>query len=74
MVRQEVLFSDKVCNEYLDDPFRLTNYMSRKRFNQVLSVMRYTDKSLPSYKDQFFEVRQILDAWNYNMADVFEAG
>ena len=69
-----LFFSDKVCDEYSDAPFRLTKYMSRKRFNQVLSAMRYTDKDPPSYKDRFFEVRQMLDAWNYNMTDVFEAG
>ena len=58
----------------LDAPFRLTKYMSRKRLNQVLSAMRYTNKDPPSYKDQFFDVRQMLDAWNYNMTDVFGAG
>ena len=71
---RDAFFSDKVCDEYSDAPFRLTKYMSRKRFNQVLSAMRYTDKDPPSYKDRFFEVRQMLDAWNYNMTDVFEAG
>ena len=36
--------------------------------------MRYTDKSPPSYQDRLFEARQNLDAWNYNMTEVFEAG
>ena len=48
---RDTFFSDKICDEYSDAPFRLTKYMSRKRFNQVLLAMRYTDKRPPSYKD-----------------------
>jgi len=71
---RDAFFSDRLCDEFADAPFRLTKYMSRKRFNQILVAMRYTNKDPPSYKDRFFEVRQMLDAWNLNMTEVFEAG
>ena len=41
--------------------------MSRPRFESILSSLELTDRSPPSYKDQFWEVRQILDELNQNM-------
>jgi hypothetical protein len=41
--------------------------MSRTRFKTILSALRFTDKAPPRQKDGFWEIRQLIDAWNENM-------
>jgi hypothetical protein len=44
-------------------PFRLNAYMSRKRFDEIMSALKYTDKEAPTtFVDRFHEVRQMIDA------------
>jgi hypothetical protein len=39
--------------------------MSRKRFDQIMSALKYTDKEAPTtFIDLFHEVRQMIDAFN----------
>jgi len=46
-------------------PFRLNAYMSRKRFDEIMSALKYTDKEAPTtFVDRFHEVRQMIDAFN----------
>ena len=46
-------------------PFRLTEYMSLRRFNAITSSIRYTDHPPPSaFVDRFHEVRQMINAFN----------
>ena len=52
-------------------PFRFSSIMSRRRFEEIMSNLKITDTETPTYKDVFWEVRQLLDAWNENMANVF---
>ena len=44
-------------------PFRL--YMTRKRFDEIMSALKYTNKEAPiTFIDRFHEVRQMIDAFN----------
>ena len=51
--------------------FTLSNYMTRTRFETILNNLTYTSKDPPEYKDRFWEVRDMLDCWNKNMAKMF---
>ena len=55
-------------------PFHLHKYMSRTRFGMILKCIFYTIDKPPAYRDRFWEVRQMLDAWNKNMNDNFIPG
>ena len=48
-------------------PFRLNNYMSLRRFNAITSALRFTIKEPPPFKDPFFDVREMIDAYNTHM-------
>ena len=45
--------------------------MSRKRFDTILRAIFYTNHDKPTYRDKFWEVRQMVDEWNKNMAQQF---
>lgn len=52
-------------------PYRFNDIMSRNRFESILSALQFTNLQPPTYKDRFWEVRQLIDAWNLNMTDKF---
>jgi len=52
----------------------LTKYMSRNRFNAILAALNYTNPTPPTFKDRFWEVRNLLTAWNNNMNENFIPG
>lgn len=52
-------------------PFRLNEFMSRNRFNDIIDALSFTDEKAPTYRDKFWEVRKMISLWNENMADVF---
>jgi len=52
-------------------PFWLNDLMSRDRFDDILKALTY-NSSKPVYKDKFWEVRPMLEAWNDNMAEQFQ--
>jgi len=66
-------WSQKPVNMYSSAPFHLHDIMSRNRFEQILSVLTFTDMEPPPYLDRFWEVRQMLDEWNTNMDNAFAA-
>ena len=55
-------------------PFRLNEFMSRYRFEQILKNIKYTEKNCPGYEDKFFEVREMIELWNKNVQSVFRSG
>ena len=67
-------FSSLSVNVKFGAPYRLNQYMSRNRFEQILQAISYTNKTPPSYLDRFWEVRDIIKAWNDNMENVFKTG
>ena len=52
-------------------PFRLNKYMSRTRFEGILSSLLYTDRKYVEYNYGFLHMRQMKEAWNINMAEGF---
>lgn len=54
-------------------PFRLNEYMSKKRFEDIISSLRFTNVAAPTYRDKFWQVRQMITMWNRHMAEVFSA-
>ena len=64
-------WSSKDINMFDGAPFRLTHYMSRNRFEEILSAISYTNKCPPQMLDKFWEIRELIDAWNDNMEEEF---
>ena len=47
-------------------PFWLNNIMSCNQLNYILSDICFTNIEVP-YKDGFFHMRKLEEAWNHNM-------
>ena len=45
--------------------------MSHTRFELILQHLKYTNINPPTYKDRFWEVCEMLEEWNKNMATNF---
>ena len=67
-------WSSEPVSTWKGAPFRCNEYMSRTRFEQILSNLKYTVNEPPSYIDRFHEIRQIVTAWNDNIQQVFQSG
>ena len=52
-------------------PFRLGEFMSRNRFDDILSSLTLTNVPPPPFVDKFHNIRLIADRWNQNMAENF---
>jgi len=46
--------------------------MSHYRFDKILASLLFTDIEPPPFKDSFWEVHQMIDAWNSNMDENFQ--
>jgi hypothetical protein len=55
-------------------PYNFRSKMSKKCFKQITAALSFTNKAKPTYKDRFWEVRQMIDDWNKNMVAIFLAG
>ena len=51
-------------DEFEGAPFRLNRWMSRTRFEAIVSALRFTDREAPRQKDGFWEIQQMIEAWN----------
>lgn len=58
---------DKPC------PYNFKKYMTQRRFRLITEHLRFTDVTPPTYKDKFWQVRQMIKEWNKNMNAVFVA-
>ena len=56
---------------FVGAPMRLHNFMSRKRFKAILKALAITARQPPAFRDCFWEVREVLEAWNSNMMEQF---
>ena len=61
-------------NAFHGAPLRLGIWMSRKRFDAILSALSFTDATPPTYLDKFWEIRQMVEAWGLNMVENFIPG
>ena len=56
------------------EPLHLGVWMSRKRFDDILSALQFTSDNPPVFVDMFWEVRSMITAWNNNMNQQFSPG
>ena len=45
-------------------PFRVSEYLSGRRFQNIGTAIRYTNIESPAFLDRFHDVRQIIEGWN----------
>ena len=55
-------------------PYNFWAFMMQRRFKAISRNLSYTDANPPTFVDKFWEVRQMIKAWNAHMANVFLAG
>lgn len=72
--RRSDFWSMKPIDRVTGAPFRLNDIMSRARFDQILHAITYTNTKPPLFKDRFWEIRDMVDAWNHHMEENFVAG
>ena len=56
---------------FVGAPMRLGTFMSRKLFAAILKALVITARQPPAFSDHFWEVREIIEAWNANMTEQF---
>ena len=67
-------FSPKDFNERTNPcPYNFRKYMRKSRFKDITAELQFTDWMKPDFVDRFWEVRQMIAAWNKRMAEVFLA-
>ena len=54
-------------------PYRFNSFMTRNRFDAIVAALRYTDQPVPQFQDRFFQVWQLIDAWNMHMSNEFSS-
>ncbi len=55
------------CYDHITKP----RVMAKKRFQAITNCLIFTDVTPPSYCDKFWQVRQMIKAWNEYMANIF---
>ena len=55
-------------------PFILHSFMSFVRFDAIKKALYFTDNTPPLYRDKYWEVRQIINAWNWHTSYVLLYG
>ena len=51
--------------------FTFNCYMSRRRFLAITLALRFTSSTPLNFWDKFWEVREMIAAWNEHMAKIF---
>jgi hypothetical protein len=66
-------WSGKKVSMYEGAPYILTEFMPMNQFEAILLAfdLMYTDGIPPICKDQFWEVRQLIEQWNTPMDQIF---
>jgi hypothetical protein len=64
-------FSQIPPTAFTGAPFLLGHLMSGYRFEQITEALQFTNIVPPAYRDKFWEVRQMLEAWNKRMEKKF---
>ena len=54
--------------------FTFNRYMSRRRYAAITSALRFTRiKPPPTFRDKFWQIRDLISAWNEHMQTIFVA-
>ena len=64
-------FWSKYSEDTRNTPFKLNDVMSKGRFESILNQLKFTSNPCPTYRDRFWEIRQMIHEWNKNMDDQF---
>ena len=56
---------------FVGAPMRLHNFISRKHFEAILKAIAITARQPPAFRDHFWEVQEVLEAWNSKMMEQF---
>jgi Transposase IS4 len=67
------LFEQTEPSAWAGIPFQLNEYMSKKRFDDIVNSLRFTNMEPPHYRVKFHQVRQMITMWNQHMMDRFVA-
>ena len=51
--------------------FTFNRYMSRRRYLAITAALRFTTKPPPSFRDKFWQIREMIASWNEHMQAVF---
>jgi hypothetical protein len=54
--------------------FSFKRYMSRQRYLTIMSALRFTQSPPPTFRDKFWQIREMVTAWNEHMRSFFSAG
>ena len=54
-----------------DTPFKFNAFMSRECFDYILSGIKYTKRESTTYCNRFWEIQELQEEWNMNMAEQF---
>jgi len=65
-------WSSLAVDRFKGAPFRVNDLMSRDRFDDILGALTYNSTARPAYQDKFWEIRDLIEAWNDNMEEQFE--
>lgn len=68
---REQYWTSKEIDQFDGAPVRFHEWMSKRRFDMLLGCLDYTNRQRPAYKDKFHGIRQLIEAWNENMAAKF---
>ncbi len=53
--------------------FTFNRYMSRRRYLAITSAVQFTTKPPPSFRDKFWQIWDLILAWNKHMQAIFIA-
>ena len=56
-------WSEKTIDMFEGSPFRLSEYMSGRRFQNIGIDIRYTNIESPAFLGQFHDVRQMIETF-----------
>ena len=61
---KKMWWSEKSISMFEGSPFRLSEYMSGRRFQNIGTAISYTNIESPALLDRFHDVQQIIEGWN----------
>ena len=65
-------WSSEPVSKFSGAPFRLNEYISGQRFEDIVGALRYTNREAPTdFVDRFHPIRQLSKAWNKHYAEEY---
>ena len=67
-------WSSSPVERFRGAPDRLHDYMSGRRFEDIMQALRFTNTPQPQYNDRFHDVRQMIEAFNNHYMENYTPG